>query len=307
MDTSSNINVSTNGTGEITNPYNAKKNSPSGNLDKDAFLKLLITQLQYQDPLEPMDNTEFVSQMAQFTSLEQMQNLNTTMTASQAFGLIGKGVYATSLDEKTGKYNEYYGVVDSVKMINGEPYLAIGKNLVAYSDVQDVYSDGVSGGLESSMIVSQAMSLIGKNIQAITVDENLNAKGYVEGRVDYVKFVDGKPVLSVAGKEVHTYEVVSVSENKLLIGSEISAVISDGKTIKGKIENINIENDKLYAFVSNEKILIQDINSLISSLAIVGQKIKTDKVEGIVDSVIIKDSKPYLVVGKDEVSYEDIK
>ncbi|MBR1735637.1 MAG: flagellar hook capping protein, partial [Firmicutes bacterium] len=54
----------------------------SSDLDKNAFLRLLTTQLQYQDPLSPMENTEFIAQMAQFTSLEQMQNLNTTMSNS---------------------------------------------------------------------------------------------------------------------------------------------------------------------------------------------------------------------------------
>ncbi|PRO65226.1 flagellar hook assembly protein FlgD [Alkalicoccus urumqiensis] len=56
-----------------------KNNRASQNMDRDAFLKLLMTQLQNQDPLEPMDDKEFVAQMAQFSSLEQMTNLNETV------------------------------------------------------------------------------------------------------------------------------------------------------------------------------------------------------------------------------------
>ena len=65
------------------NYYNSDKtSSKSNNLDKDAFLKLLVTQLQNQDPLSPMEDREFIAQMAQFSSLEQMQNLNDTMKTS---------------------------------------------------------------------------------------------------------------------------------------------------------------------------------------------------------------------------------
>lgn len=49
------------------------------NLDKDSFMLLLVTQFQYQDPLNPMEDQEFIAQMAQFSSLEQMMNLNTSM------------------------------------------------------------------------------------------------------------------------------------------------------------------------------------------------------------------------------------
>lgn len=82
--------------------------STSSTLGKDDFLTLLVTQLENQDPLQPMDNTEFVSQLAQFSSLEGITNLNTTMTTMSgsltsmqnysAASLIGKYVKTDGSD-----------------------------------------------------------------------------------------------------------------------------------------------------------------------------------------------------------------
>jgi flagellar basal-body rod modification protein FlgD len=80
------------------NPYYSptvdKSKLGNSNLGKDDFLKLLITQLSHQNPLEPMDNRELISQMAQFSSLEQMQNLNQQMASLSAINAIGKSVRA---------------------------------------------------------------------------------------------------------------------------------------------------------------------------------------------------------------------
>lgn len=74
-------------------------------MGKEDFLTLLVTQLQHQDPLNPMDNTEFVTQLAQFSSLEQLTNVNknlevlqmyqNSLNNAQAVGMIGKNVMAS--------------------------------------------------------------------------------------------------------------------------------------------------------------------------------------------------------------------
>lgn len=102
----------------------------STELGKDDFLKLLVTQLQKQDPLNPMEDKDFIAQMAQFTSLEQMKNMNTSVQITQATSYIGKQV---SWADDAGK--EQTGVVTSVKMESGEPKVMIGDTSLSLSKI----------------------------------------------------------------------------------------------------------------------------------------------------------------------------
>lgn len=106
-------------------------NLQANSMGMEDFLKILLTQLTYQDPLKPMDNQQFMAQMAQFTSLEQTQQLNTKIAtlisnqaALQSVGLIGKTVdVATSTGSVTGTVSALSLSGDSplltVKMTNG--------------------------------------------------------------------------------------------------------------------------------------------------------------------------------------------
>ncbi|MCL5676669.1 MAG: hypothetical protein M1602_02105 [Firmicutes bacterium] len=90
-------------------------------LDKNTFLRLLTTQLQYQDPLKPMDNQEFMAQMAQFSALEQMQNLNLLNEQGLAAGLLGR--YVEGKDPLTAE--PFKGVVDGFRVVDGAVQVTI--------------------------------------------------------------------------------------------------------------------------------------------------------------------------------------
>lgn len=103
-------------------------------LGKNEFLKLLVTQLQYQDPMNPMEDKDFIAQMAQFTSLEQMQNINASMQMTQASSLIGMKVTWTS----NSSAKPQSGIVKSVQLVNNEPKLVIGNTSISLSEVKGV-------------------------------------------------------------------------------------------------------------------------------------------------------------------------
>lgn len=107
-------------------------------LDKQDFLMLLVTQMQYQDPLEPTDNTQFVTQLAQFSELEQMQNVAQVTTNSSAFRLIGENVRIES--NVAGTQRTVEGVVDYVKIKSGEAYVVVNGEEYPYSDIVEVIS-----------------------------------------------------------------------------------------------------------------------------------------------------------------------
>lgn len=166
----------------LSNYKKAEKKTGTNELGKDAFLQILITQLQNQDPTQPMDDKEFISQMAQFSSLEQMQNMTTTMEklleSQQQTQLmnytsfIGKEVkwheLTEKLDEK-GKpiVNEGTGKIKELKFVDGEPVFILedGKELKPGN-----ISSVLDGSTSSSDIATEnpivtASKLIGQKVE----------------------------------------------------------------------------------------------------------------------------------------------
>ena len=113
------------------------KSSDNNGMDKDAFLQLLVAQMQYQDPLEPTSNTEYISQYAQFSQVEQMQNMASTSELARATSLVGKEVYIKTTNSK-GEPQLKYGKVDYVVFENNKAYLAIDESLYSLEDLDTV-------------------------------------------------------------------------------------------------------------------------------------------------------------------------
>ncbi len=122
---------------------NSKNNrTPTSNLGKDDFLQLLTTQLKNQDPMNPMEDMDFIGQMAEFSSLEQMLNLNTGVdkintaltnnTTTQAMMFLGTNVTANVDDSD----EPITGTVSTIGFKDNQPYLKVGEYAVALDQVK---------------------------------------------------------------------------------------------------------------------------------------------------------------------------
>jgi len=144
-----------------------------GNMGKNDFLMLLSAQLRHQDPLNPSNDSEFAAQLAQFTSLEQMQNMNSsleTMASMQSYSLVGKFVIAEQW--VNGELVEIPGEVDSIFTRDGVTFAQIGEHTVPLSAIREVFN--TQNLLTSDRLLQTSSALIGREILASVDGEDIS-------------------------------------------------------------------------------------------------------------------------------------
>ncbi len=204
--------------GVSNSPYSSalgqKEKTNGSSLDKDAFLNLLVTQLRNQNPLEPMEDKEFIAQMAQFTALEQTQSMNKTMKMNSAYNLTNKYAYATYRDEKSSELKEVEGLVEKASLKDGSVYVTIDGKEVLFDDVKEVSeiisNQAMLGLMNQNIKLSSASNFIGKEVKAKYYDTTEKKYIDIEGQVETVIVKNNAVFLSVNQKEVLLEDVYQV-------------------------------------------------------------------------------------------------
>ncbi len=184
--------------------------SRSNEMDKDAFLNILVTQLSNQNPLEPTSDTEFIAQLAQFTMLEQLQNLSATFSTSQSFDLVGKYVYVENESEGSADTEMIFGKVDGVVKRDGIDYLLVGDEKYNASDVVGVMNS-LSDDSSTDENILQSANLIGKVVTAAYSNED-GELVTVTGTVEKITIRDQVIYACVDEREIEVSDIHEISE-----------------------------------------------------------------------------------------------
>lgn len=216
-------------TGKTTDSSAKPKKVGTDSLGKQEFLQLLVAQMQYQDPLEPTSNTEYISQLATFSQVEQLENLNASYSNTQAFSLVGQTVTVSSTNTETGTATTKEGVVDYVVMEKGKAYLSIEGKLYAADELSKIKSVDYAYQENKPTVSKATWSYNGAKPSDVAVAVNFGSGAAEASSVavmvgsDYVikgsslTFEDGKLTVdkdALSGLENGTYMVTFVFDDE---------------------------------------------------------------------------------------------
>ena len=225
--------------GKITNATSTtNKKEKSSTLGKDDFLQLLVAQMQYQDPLEPTSNTEYIAQYATFSEVEQIQNMSKSMDLSRASSLVGQTVQITSTDDN-GRETTKMGKVDYVKYENGKAMVSVDEELYSLDDVTYVCDQDYLTAFGLAQTLVSDMAKLPKVEQVTASDKESIEKvlKQYDDMNDYQKTFLSKSVTSALGEYRKKLAELSGGDKTDEAGK------TEGKDEAGETENGDKEED----------------------------------------------------------------
>jgi len=149
------MSISTSGITNTTSS-NTVQTDDSTSLSMTDFFELLCAELQNQSMLDPVSNSEFIGQMAQFSTLTKIEELTAANQMSYAVSLLGKSVTVSSTDETTGDTQTATGTVDNVAFSDNVAYIEIDGGYYLASDVIEVESSDTTETQSSDTTETQS-------------------------------------------------------------------------------------------------------------------------------------------------------
>ncbi|MEK6576327.1 MAG: flagellar hook capping FlgD N-terminal domain-containing protein [Nitrospirota bacterium] len=220
--------METSGVSSSSSASTSSGSSASGSqlVDEELFLKLLTTQLQYQDPFEPMDNAEFTTQLAQFSSLDQLYSVNDKLDSfltnqsaaemSNAAGLIGKEIKASGSSIELSENSSAqisYDLASDASSVTIDIYNSSGnrvRTVTLGSETSGSQSYAWDGKDDNGNVLDPGVYTIA--VGAADINNNtISVSTYIRGTVTGVTFGDTYPNLTVNGTEVSLEHVVEVT------------------------------------------------------------------------------------------------
>jgi len=203
-------------TGSKTTSATSNQNNSNSAVDEEMFLNLLVAEMKYQDPLEPTSNTEWISQYATFTSIEQQTAMQQSIKQVEANNLVGQQVIMKTVNSITGETSYQSGIVDYVYVEEGEIYLSVNNNLYNIDDLDTVVNADYMDALTCSQTFEAMINKLPSEAQLTLADENLitAAREAYDSMTDYQKtFVSEDLLKTLTTLETKMNQLISTSKD----------------------------------------------------------------------------------------------
>lgn len=211
-----------------TDKKEEKKKASGADLGYDQFLQLLAAEMQYQDPLEPTSNTEYVAQLATFSQLEAMLSMQNTMTSEMANSLVGKQVILTE-ETSTGKTTTVTGNVDYVMYQDGKTYLSVNGSYYPLEQLDTVVDNAYYEAIEMSNTFHSMLAQLPNvnDIKGIYQGAVNDVRSFYDGMTSYQqKYVDSGDLSNLEAYEQRIRELTNAEEDATGIVENFSKTIS---------------------------------------------------------------------------------